>query len=48
MTPEYLSRASIKLKEYGVEVSGNKIQLSNLAALRQVAKPNPLLDRRKI
>ena len=48
MTPEYLSRAFIKLKKCGVEVSGNKIQLKNLDALRQVAKPNPLLDRRKI
>ena len=48
MTPEYLSRAFTKLKKHGVEVNGNTIQIKNLDALSHVAKPNPLLDRRKV
>ena len=46
MTPEYLSRAFIKLKKYGVEVQGSKIFLKNLDALDHFAKPNPLIDNR--
>ncbi len=48
MTPEYLSRAFSKLKEHGVDVRGNTIYLKNLRALNQLAKPNPLIDRRTI
>ena len=44
MTPENLSRAFNTLKPYGVEVKGAKIQLSDLAALRSLAKENPLID----
>jgi CRP/FNR family transcriptional activator FtrB len=48
MTPEYLSRAFTSLREYGVEVNGNKILLKNLAALNRLAQPNPLIDRREV
>ena len=44
VTPEYLSRAFGTLKQYGVEVHGNKISLTNLDALVQLAKPDPLID----
>ena len=46
MTPEYLSRTFVKLREYGVEVNGRKICLTNLKDLKQLAKPNPLIDSR--
>jgi CRP/FNR family transcriptional activator FtrB len=46
MTPEYLSRAFVKLKKYGVEVNGRKICLTNLNDLKHLAKPNPLIDSR--
>ena len=48
MTPESLSRAFSTLRKFGVEVQGNKISLKNLDALNHVAKPNPLIDRRRI
>ena len=48
MTPEYLSRAFTTLKDYGVEVTGGKIHLKNLDALIDLAKPNPLIDRKVI
>ena len=48
MTPEYLSRAFTTLRKYGVEVQGKKISLKNLDALKHLAKPNPLIDRRAI
>jgi CRP/FNR family transcriptional activator FtrB len=48
VTPEYLSRALGTLKQYGVEVHGNKISLTNLDALVQLAKPDPLIDDRLI
>lgn len=44
MTPENLSRAFNTLKPYGVEVKGANIQLTDLAALRTLAKENPLID----
>ena len=44
MTPENLSRAFNTLKPYGVEVKGAKIQLTDLPALRALAKENPLID----
>lgn len=44
MTPENLSRAFNTLKPYGVEVKGANIQLTDLTALRTLAKENPLID----
>jgi len=48
LTPEYLSRAFSTLKEYGVEVNGPEIKLKDLKALLNLAKPNPLIERRKL
>lgn len=47
MTPENLSRAFGTLKPYGVTVSGAFVQLTDVAALTVLAKPNPLIDDRK-
>ena len=44
MTPENLSRAFATLKPYGVEVNGREIRLTQLADLRALAKPSPLID----
>lgn len=44
MTPENLSRAFNTLKPYGVEVSGSEIRLSKIADLKNLAKPNDLID----
>lgn len=44
MTPENLSRAFATLQGYGVVVNGALVTLSNLAALRTLAKPDPLID----
>lgn len=44
MTPENLSRAFGTLRPYGVNVSGAKIQISNVGDLTILAKPNPLTD----
>jgi CRP/FNR family transcriptional activator FtrB len=44
MTPENLSRAFATLQNYGVVVHGALVTLSNLAALRALAKPDPLID----
>lgn len=48
MTPEYLSRAFKSLREYGVEVHGSRICLTNLKALNRLAMPTPLIDKREI
>jgi CRP/FNR family transcriptional activator FtrB len=48
MTPEYLPRAFGKLKEYGIEVNGSNIKLTNLRNLSRLAKPNSLIDNREI
>jgi len=48
MTPEYLSRAFSTLREHGVEVRGSKIRLTNLGDLNDLAKPNPLIDKRSV
>jgi CRP/FNR family transcriptional activator FtrB len=48
LTPEYLSRAFKKLGEYGVEVNGSKIRLTNLRVLKRLAKPTPLIDNREV
>jgi len=48
MTPENLSRAFNTLRPYGVHVDGNRIELTDLAALEILAKPNKLIDDRSI
>lgn len=40
MSPEHLSRGFSKLREYGVEVDGNKIYLTSVDDLKQFAEPN--------
>jgi CRP/FNR family transcriptional regulator, transcriptional activator FtrB len=44
MAPENLSRAFVSLAEHGVTVSGNKITITDKAALRRLARPQPLID----
>ncbi len=39
ITPEYLSRAFNTLMDYGVEVQGSTIQLTNLDELKRLANP---------
>lgn len=46
MTPENLSRAFNTLKPYGVSVDGMTIRLTEIDALRTLAKPNNLIDNR--
>jgi CRP/FNR family transcriptional activator FtrB len=46
MTPENLSRSFNTLKPYGVEVNGSQVTLSDVKALANLAKPNPLVDER--
>jgi len=48
MTPENLSRAFAKLDDYGVEVDGNRVRLSNIEKLRRLARPHPLIDNHSI
>lgn len=48
MTPENLSRAFNTLKPYGIKISGNRIEVSDLAGLETLAKPNTLIDDRII
>ncbi len=44
MTPENLSRAFAALQQHGVKVKGALVTLSNIATLRALAKPDPLID----
>ncbi|WP_395646940.1 cyclic nucleotide-binding domain-containing protein [Terricaulis sp.] len=44
MTPENLSRAFAALRKHGVSVNGSVVTISNPAALRALAKPDPLID----
>ncbi len=44
MTPENLSRAFNNLKPHGVAVSGQRIEILDLAALTAYAKPDRLID----
>ena len=44
MTPENLSRAFAALRKQGVSVNGAVVTISNPAALRALAKPDPLID----
>ncbi|MFC4270306.1 cyclic nucleotide-binding domain-containing protein [Sneathiella chungangensis] len=48
MTPENLSRAFNTLKPYGVTVDGGTVRLHDLVALETLAKPNSLIDDRRI
>lgn len=45
MTPENLSRALSALKHYGVQVSGQSIEVTDPGALESFAKPNALIDK---
>jgi CRP/FNR family transcriptional activator FtrB len=44
MTPENLSRAFAALQAHGVIVQGALVRISNIAALEDLAKPDPLID----
>lgn len=44
MTPENLSRAMASLRELGVDVKGQKVRLTDVPALTDFAKPDPLID----
>ena len=44
MSPEHLSRAFNKLKEYGVEAKDDKIRLTNLKVLKQFVESTELID----
>jgi CRP/FNR family transcriptional regulator, transcriptional activator FtrB len=44
MAPENLSRALVQLAEHGVEVTGQRITITNKVRLRRFARPHPLLD----
>ncbi len=44
MTPENLSRAFAALNDQGVVVKGRSVTLRDLPALREVARPTPLID----
>ncbi|OSQ36005.1 transcriptional regulator [Thalassospira mesophila] len=44
MTPENLSRAIRGLRSYGVEFDAQHVTISDLDALRGLAKPSPLID----
>jgi CRP/FNR family transcriptional regulator, transcriptional activator FtrB len=44
MTPENLSRAFGSLRAYGVQVDGALVRITEIDALRRLAKPTPLID----
>ncbi len=44
LTPESLSRAFAALGKYGIEVHGSQVVIGNEAALRRMARPDPLID----
>lgn len=44
MTPENLSRAFKNLQDFGVEVRGSRVTISDRDDLERFAKPNPLID----
>jgi len=44
MTPENLSRAFASLRDYGVEVQGNRVVLSDVEGLSAYCQPDPLID----
>ena len=44
MAPENLSRALVQLADHGVEVSGQRITITDKPRLRRLARPHPLID----
>ena len=44
MTAENLSRSIKALREHGVDVVGQQVTITDVAALTALAKPNPLID----
>lgn len=44
MTPENLSRSIKALRPYGVEITGENVEITNIADLKSLAKPSPLID----
>lgn len=44
MTPENLSRAFATLKSHGVRVEGQDIAIDDIALLRELAQPTPMID----
>ncbi len=44
MTPENLSRAFKTLQAYGVVIKGQNVKLTDIDALKSLAKPTPLID----
>jgi CRP/FNR family transcriptional activator FtrB len=44
MRPENLSRSFAELADLGVAVVGSKVTISDMAALTELARPNPLID----
>jgi len=44
MTPENLSRALNSLKEHGVVVDGQSVEITDIDAMTAFAQPSPLID----
>ncbi len=44
MRPENLSRNFAELSRHGVKVDGRRVRIDNIAALTELAHPNPLID----
>lgn len=44
MTPENLSRAIKSLRPYGVQFDGARVTITDIDALKTLAKPSPLID----
>lgn len=44
MTPENLSRAIRGLRPYGVEIDAQHVRIADFDAVRNLAKPSPLID----
>jgi len=44
MTPENLSRSIKSLRPYGVNITGQVVDITKPDALKSLAKPTPLID----
>lgn len=44
MRPENLSRSFAELAEHGLEVRGSSVEIADIARLRELARPDPLID----
>ena len=44
MRPEHLSRSFSELSKLGISVRGSLVEISDIAALREFASPDPLID----